>query len=140
MTSPRRSLFMHTAYVHLGGSPQAREERAFVRAIDFAIEAEVDAVLVVGDLFDHARVADDLLEWTADLLKRLDRPVVILPGNHDTFHEKSVYHRLALSDRCPDAILLDDTEGAVCEVPGTDVVIWGRAMVEHEPAFRPLAG
>ena len=31
-------------------------------------------------------------------------------------------------------------DGATVEVPGTDIVVWGRAMVEHEPSFRPLRG
>jgi DNA repair exonuclease SbcCD nuclease subunit len=35
---------------------------------------------------------------------------------------------------------LDDHEGTTIEVPGTDIVVWGKAMPEHEPKFRPLAG
>lgn len=40
-----------------------------------------DAVLVSGDLADHA--ADDEYDFVRDMLARLDAPVYVLPGNHD---------------------------------------------------------
>jgi Icc protein len=40
-----------------------------------------DAVLVSGDLADHA--ADGEYEFVRELLARLDVPVYVLPGNHD---------------------------------------------------------
>jgi exonuclease SbcD len=137
---PRLVTILHTADVHLGSSQLAREERAFERSVDKAIDLDVDAVVVAGDLFDHARVDEDLLDWTAAQLNRLERPVVVLTGNHDTLHGASVYHRLRLAERCPDAVLLEDVDGGVVDVEGTDLSVWGRAMVEHEPAFHPLAG
>ncbi len=139
----RPATILHTADVHLGtGTAGANgyEERCFARAIDLAIDAEVDAVLVAGDLFDHARVPDDLLEWTAKQLDRAGRPVVLLVGNHDALHEASVHHRFGGPDRCAQVQLLDDPQGSMVEIPDTDVVVWGRAMIEHEPSFRPLDG
>lgn len=133
----RPATVLHTADVHLGNS--VLEERAFARAIDAAIEADVDAVIVAGDLFDHARVPDELLAWTAKQLDRAERPVVLLVGNHDALHQGSVHHRFGVAERCARVILLDDPDGMTVEVPGTDVVVWGRAMVEHSPEFRPLA-
>jgi DNA repair exonuclease SbcCD nuclease subunit len=65
---------------------------------------------------------------------------VLLVGNHDALHDKSVYHRFHVEERGADVQLLDDPNGSMVEVTDTDVVVWGRAMVEHEPAFRPLAG
>jgi DNA repair exonuclease SbcCD nuclease subunit len=139
----RPTRLLHTADVHLGiggAGPDGFEERAFARAIDIAIEADVDGLLVAGDLFDHARVPGDLLAWTAGQLDRAGCPVVLLAGNHDALHGASVYHRFRPAQRCARVALLDDPEGSIVEVPGTDVVVWGRAMIEHEPAFRPLAG
>lgn len=139
----RPSTLLHTADVHLGISADGAhglEEQAFSRAIDFAIETSVDAILIAGDLFDHARVSDDLLAWTAKQLDRAERPVVLLVGNHDALHDASVHHRFQVSERCPRVQLLEDPDGSIIEVPDTDLVIWGRAMVEHEPSFRPLAG
>ncbi len=133
---------LHIADVHLGvGSGGAGlEESAFERTIDFAVEADVDAVLVAGDLFDHGRVSDDLLAWTAKQLDRAERPVILLVGNHDPLNEASVHRRFRSSERCARVTMLDDPDGSMVEVPGTDVVVWGRAMVQHEPSFRPLAG
>ncbi|ADP80856.1 metallophosphoesterase [Pseudofrankia inefficax] len=143
MTRPRPATLLHTADVHLGngdGGPQGREARAFSRAVDLAIERDVDALLIVGDLFDHGRLPEDLLAWTAKELNRAERPVVLLTGNHDNLNDASIYHRFRVTERCPHVLLLDDPRGSVVEVPGTDVVVWGRALVEHEPRYRPLAG
>ncbi len=141
MTSrPRQATILHTSDVHLDRVDDSREQRAFEAAIDVAIDLDVDAVLIMGDLFDHARVPDDILEWTAAQLDRLARPVVLLVGNHDALHERSVHHRFEVASRCQAVLFLDDPDGSVVEVPGTDIVVWGRAMVEHEPAYRPLAG
>lgn len=139
----RPAKLLHIADVHLGLSDaglDGLEERAFAKAVDLAIEADLDAVLIAGDLFDHARVSDDLLAWTAKQLDRLQRPVVLLVGNHDTLHDASVHDRFRVGERCAQALFLDDPEGSLIEIPGTDVVVWGRAMVEHVPSFRPLAG
>ena len=139
----RPATLLHLADVHLGlngtldGSP---EERAFSAAVDHAMDADVDAVLIVGDLFDHSRVSEELLAWTAKELARLECPVVLLVGNHDALDDGSVHHRFRVVERCTNVTLVADPDGEVVEVPGTDVVVWGRAMVRHERAFKPLAG
>ena len=140
MTAPRPATVLHTSDVHLDRDDGGHHQQAFAAAIDMAIASDVDAVLIVGDLFDHARVRDDILDWTADQLDRLECPVVLLVGNHDALHEQSVHHRFEAQSRCRDVLFLDDPDGSIVEVPGTDIVVWGRAMVEHEPAFQPLAG
>jgi DNA repair exonuclease SbcCD nuclease subunit len=132
---------LHTADVHLGlGDAHGREEAAFTAVVDLAISLEVDVFLVAGDLFDHGRVTDDLLAWTAKELDRLQRPVVLLVGYHDALHDESVHHRFRAAERCAQVQLLDEPDGGVVEVPGTDLVVWGRAMRHHVPSFRPLAG
>jgi DNA repair exonuclease SbcCD nuclease subunit len=134
---------VHTADVHLGtgaAGPDGFEEQAFARAITLTATMPADGLLIAGDLFDHARVTDDLLSWTAGQLDRAGCPVVLLAGNHDTLHAGSVHHRFRPAERCAAVTLLDDPGGSVAELPGTDVVVWGRAMIDHTPAFRPLAG
>jgi DNA repair exonuclease SbcCD nuclease subunit len=138
---PRRpATLLHTSDCHLAGRTGGPEEPAFSTAIDLAIADRVDVVLITGDLFDHARVPDSLLDWTVAELDRLPCPVVMIPGNHDVFDEQSVHHRFTVSDRCDHVQFIDDEIGRLVEVPGTDVVVWGRAMPEHEPEFRPLLG
>lgn len=139
----RPATLLHTADVHLGlsnGPDGGLEERAFAAAMDHAIDADVDAVLVVGDLFDHARVSDELLAWTAKELAHVERPVVLLVGNHDALDDTSVHHRFRVAERCPNVTLVEDPDGELVEIPGTDLVVWGRAMVRHERAYKPLAG
>ena len=48
--------------------------------------AEVDMLLIAGDLFDHNRVPDETIAFVQEQLRRLQRPVVILPGNHDCLY------------------------------------------------------
>ena len=109
---PRRpATILHTSDCHLAGYNGGREEPAFAKAIDFALREQVDAVLITGDLFDNARVPDSLLDWTVSELDRLALPVVMIPGNHDVFDEKSVHHRFTVSDRCANVQFIDSPEG-----------------------------
>jgi DNA repair exonuclease SbcCD nuclease subunit len=131
---------LHTSDVHLGTSERRHEEAAFERALALARREHVDAVLIVGDLFDHARVSDDTLSRTAAQLDSLPCPVVLLPGNHDVLDELSVHHRFDVAERCSNVRFIDDPAGRLVPVPGTDIVVWARAMPEHEPGYRPFAG
>jgi 3',5'-cyclic-AMP phosphodiesterase len=47
-----------------------------------------DAILMSGDLADNA--ADDEYELVGDLLKQIDAPLYVLPGNHD---DRDALHR-----------------------------------------------
>ena len=60
---------------------------------------DADALLVVGDVFDHARVPDRALEFYLDQICRLDCPVVTLPGNHDLYHQDTLYRRAPFAVR-----------------------------------------
>jgi DNA repair exonuclease SbcCD nuclease subunit len=65
---------------------------------------------------------------------------VLLVGNHDALHDASVHHRFEAASRCQQVHFLDDPDGSIVRVPDVEAVVWGRAMVEHEPSFRPLHG
>lgn len=97
---------LHTADWHLGrrfpgfGAEAALElMRARMSVIDAifgsAEHNEVDAVLCAGDLFDDPQPDE---EWWRPLAERLERharperPVVLLPGNHDFLGPGTVYH------------------------------------------------
>jgi exonuclease SbcD len=140
MPGPRPATILHISDCHLDDEEDSRHRRAFASAIDLSIELDVELLLITGDLFDHSRVRDPLLEWTAESLDRSDRPVVLIVGNHDCLNETSVHHRFSAGSRCKQVTFLDDPDGATVEVTGTDIVVWGKAMVEHEAAYRPLAG
>ena len=141
LPDPRRpATVLHTSDCHLGTSARRDEEAAFERAIARACDERVDAVLIAGDLFDHVRVSDATLRWTAEQFGRLACPVVVIRGNHDVVDGRSVHERLMTVTGLEHVRVIDDHDGRVVEIPGTDVVVWGRAMLEHEPGYRPFAG
>jgi DNA repair protein SbcD/Mre11 len=127
---------MQISDCHLGFNGTGASEQAFVTAVDLACDPEVEVLLITGDLFDHGRIGEEELAWTAAELARLDKPVVLLPGNHDL----GAWARFDPERRCPNAKVVSDAGGERLDVPGSPLTVWGRAMQEHEPSFRPLGG
>jgi len=87
---------LHIADVHLGktfkmlGRRGAEQRRAvagaFERAVRLAIEREVSAVLIAGDLFDTPKPSDTLVRFVAQQLRALDDAGIetfLIAGNHD---------------------------------------------------------
>jgi DNA repair exonuclease SbcCD nuclease subunit len=99
-----------------------------------------DALLIVGDVFDHARVPDRVLEFFVEQMSKLEIPAVVLPGNHDLYDESSLYLRGAFQRKSGNLHILCQWEGQLVSFPQLTLDIWGRAMPEHSPDFRPLAG
>jgi DNA repair exonuclease SbcCD nuclease subunit len=140
---------LHTADVHLdcdsyGNAAQRQTHRAlyhhcFETIIARAMAADVDVLLIAGDLFDHNRVADDTIAFAQEQLRRLQRPVVILPGNHDCLYPHAIYDRHDFHAACSNVQVITELHGQVLEFPDLDLVVWGRAMEEHTPDFHPLA-
>ena len=141
MTARKPLRLVHTSDVHLG-----MEDRhdlatgAFGRVVDGVQALDADMLLVVGDLFDNARVSDELVEYFVDQVRRLDVPVVVLPGNHDLYDSTSVYHRDPFADIPGNLHVFTDHEGEVLDFPALGLSLWGRAMRAHTPDFRPLQG
>ncbi|MCX5010397.1 metallophosphoesterase [Streptomyces sp. NBC_00555] len=112
----------HLSDIHLDGGPRAADRtRAVMNYLD-ALPHDLDAVLVSGDIADHA--AADEYEEAAKLL-RSRHPVVVCPGNHD---ERVAFRQGLLGEETPSAEPVDQVlrgEGfvlAVCDssVPGED--------------------
>ena len=148
--SPRRPLrLLHTADVHLGSDGYGNAEQqaahhgryrhAFRRIVDRALADHVDLVLIAGDLFDHNRVPDETVAFVHAELGRLHQPVVILPGNHDALDTNAVYDRPGVGAGASHVHVIRRRDGETIDFPELDVVVWGRAMEEHAPEFRPLA-
>jgi DNA repair protein SbcD/Mre11 len=150
-TTPRQSLkVLHTADVHLGldgyvADPHTRRYRdiihqAFRTVVDVAIQENVDLLLIAGDLFDSNRPSADVVDFAIQELRRVGRPIVLIPGNHDCVNAQSIYHRVNLPAACPDLLLISHPDGERHQLSAHHLVLWGRGMVEHEPTYRPLAG
>lgn len=83
---------LHTSDWHLGrvfhGAPLLDEQRrALARVVEVAAEAEVDAVVLAGDVYDRAIPPADAVDLLAEVLAALRATgalVVAITGNHDS--------------------------------------------------------
>ncbi|MET9568729.1 metallophosphoesterase [Streptomyces virginiae] len=110
----------HLSDVHLDGDRRAADRtRAVMDYLD-GLPHDLDAVLVSGDIADHAEDAE--YEEAAKLL-RSRHPLVVCPGNHDG---RAAFRRGLLGEETPSALPVDQElrgDGfvlAVCDssVPG----------------------
>lgn len=140
---------LHTSDVHLGpagrepdgGRVHAHECVCPVDVIEHLVsEHAVDLVLVAGDLFDHARVSERLVEETFARLAALGAEVALLPGNHDVFDETALYRRHRGHVDASKVHFFDDPAGTAYDLFDGSLRLWARAMEEHAPHFEPLDG
>jgi DNA repair exonuclease SbcCD nuclease subunit len=125
---------LHTSDLHI----EVAEDAACLVALGrIAAERRVDAVLIVGDFFDHNRVDAETLAATAAALAQLPAPAVVLPGNHDPAVAGSVYERADFGPRVH--VLRDDgPDGAWLGLPELDAEFWGRPHTSYAD-MSPLA-
>jgi DNA repair protein SbcD/Mre11 len=149
-TVSRRLKLIHTSDVHLesdtfGSGPRGdvfRDvvRRAFAGVIDIANSNRADLLLIVGDLFDSNRVSGEALDFAMKQIARAKMPVVMIPGNHDAHDERSLYAAVYPSSLPRNLHLILDPGGVSLEFPDLAARVWGRALVEHSPEYRPLSG
>ena len=99
-----------------------------------------DALLMVGDVFDNARITDDVLEFFIEQVRRVAAPVVVLPGNHDLLDADSLYFRAPFQEKPANLHIIGQAGGEAISFPSLSLELWGRAMPAHTPQFRPLLG
>jgi DNA repair exonuclease SbcCD nuclease subunit len=85
--------FLHLADIHLGFDRYDNKERSldFFRAFQdalekYAIEAQVDFVVIAGDLFEHRNIQPATLNQAQvclSMLQEANIPVLAIEGNHD---------------------------------------------------------
>ena len=132
---------IHTSDVHLGdGSGHPYALKALAAVVDAASRLGGEMLLLVGDIFDNARVSDEVVQDFLDEIGRLDIPAVLLPGNHDLYGEGSVYLRDVFKGKPDNLTIIEGPEGQAIGFPGLTLDVWGRAMLSHTPEFRPLRG
>jgi DNA repair exonuclease SbcCD nuclease subunit len=144
----RRPLrLVHTADVHLGELTSAwsaasadADERAFARVVDTVLAERADVLLIAGDLFDSNRVSEPAVRFAASQLGRLSCPVVLIPGNHDCYDGTSIYRRFDFRGIGSHVHPLYAEDGEVVTFGELGLTVWGKGLVEHAPANRPLAG
>lgn len=100
----------------------------------------MDLVVFAGDLFDHNKVKDEVVQHAVRELGRLAVPTVILPGNHDCLVANSVLIRSGLRERCEMVSLFTDPGGETIDLGETGVALWGRSIDSHDGDVRPMRG
>lgn len=97
--------FIHAADLHLTGSrPRCRldpdwteTQRQMLRFLVDTANANKCPLHLGGDIFDHARVATEIVNMAIRELKRAEHGVQIITGNHDApFHDPSRIHEASL--------------------------------------------
>lgn len=131
---------LHTADWHLGRrfpsfeeADRTRLSRARLEVVEriFALaeQRQVDAVLCAGDLFDDVMPDRDWFQGLANVIRKRgnpERPVVLLPGNHDPLVGGSVWSpEHELRRLLPDFVHVVDRDDF--ELPlGDDAVVLAR--------------
>ena len=145
MTAPGPLRMLHTSDVHIGYVTGPNCDRGVVcqcpihALVGATALYDADVLMVAGDLFDHGRLTNDDVGRTLELLASSEVPVVIIPGNHDVHDESSLWERCRAEVAGSGVLLLDDHAGSSLDLFDGALHIWGKAMAEHEPGYRPLA-
>jgi len=135
---------LHFADLHLDSSfasvgmasseaSRRREElrAALRRIVDLALERNVDAVTVGGDLYEHDRVTLDTGRFIASQFQRLaPKPVLVAPGNHDRCVPDSLYRQLDWPDNVHIFYGMDWQAVTVAD----SIAVWGAG--HNGPAVR----
>lgn len=125
---------LHTSDLHIEAADDAA---CLIELAAIAAARAVDAVLIVGDFFDHNRVDAQTLDATAAALAQMPAPVVVLPGNHDPATAGSAYERTTFPANVH-VLRADGPDGAWLSLPDLDADFWGRPHTSYDD-MSPLA-
>jgi DNA repair exonuclease SbcCD nuclease subunit len=133
---------VHSSDLHLGSDsypsrPEHDNLDALRQVLGAAERVNADAVLLAGDVFDHNRQGEAIIARAREVLLGAERPVVILPGNHDPLTEDSVYRR-GLTE-LPHVHILGLTAHEAIHLPHLDLEVHGRAHRDYAD-MPPLPG
>lgn len=134
----KRLTLLHTSDVHLANGIYDREAWNGFRGLLSLVQSHnVDAVLVAGDLFDSGRAPAEMVAEVFQAFRELGRPVVLLPGNHDSPLVESPAAREPVRGTVR---LLLEAAGEAVVLPELDLTVWGKPVLDHHPGFQPLGG
>ncbi len=124
-------------------APSAQQRRAmlrqtFIRAIDLAIERNVDFLLIAGDLFDRNFITDETAKLIVSQFCRLDGRcrIILTPGNHDPYQVDSIYQKLEFPQNVH---LFTEDKLTYLDFPDCNTRIYGYAFLDRNLATFPLA-
>lgn len=139
--------FLHTADWQLGmtrhfldADAQARFTDARLDAISrlgaVAAEREAEFVVVCGDVFEDNRLAPAVVARSLDRIAAIDRPVYLLPGNHDPLDAASIYTSEVFRRHRPANVIVLESPGVHEVRPGVELL--AAPWFSKHPAGDPL--
>lgn len=127
--------FLHTSDWQLGmtrrfftaeAGPRFAQARldAVGRIAELANQLDVDFTVVAGDVFEHDLIERPTIVRACEELSRFDRPVLILPGNHDCLGPGGVWESDHWQRHRPQQVEVIAASGLVRPgaVPGVEIV------------------
>ncbi|MDP2919713.1 MAG: DNA repair exonuclease [Dehalococcoidia bacterium] len=126
---------LHTADLHIA-FPEDKACRSLEAVVNLAIKSRADLMLIAGDLFDHNRIEEKVLEFVREQFRRLPIPITVLPGNHDCLVPGSVYSKTEFWEDCRNLHVFRSAE--TLDLPYLDVSIRGKPIDTHYGDVRPL--
>jgi exonuclease SbcD len=139
---------LHAADFHLDSAfsslrpEQARQRRQesreeVRRLVDYANDHGVELLLLSGDLFDSDSAFCETGEMLREALGAFIGPVVIAPGNHDCYTDRSAYARLVWPDNVH-CFTRDSVEQF--DFPELSCTVYGAAFTAGESSAQVLSG
>jgi len=141
---------LHTGDVHLGakfsslgekGKEHRKQiEKTFENVIDLAIEKNVNAFLVAGDLFDNTNPSQSSLSFVKRQFKRLQDNgiwVIVIPGTHDRLVPGSVFAKTKFRG---DKIIVFQNDVESTYVSELDCTFYARPNTSNKSLKSPLEG
>lgn len=133
---------IHTSDLHLGsdGLKSSAQGKCIPikQVVDTTLNEKADVLVIAGDLVDHNRVHLDVLIELQNQLNRLSIPTILLPGNHDSLDEDSIYNRAKLIENCSSLKMFSDPTGEIIHLKNLQLSFWGKPTIRHSPQFLPL--
>ncbi|MCB1743580.1 MAG: metallophosphoesterase [Gammaproteobacteria bacterium] len=131
----------HCSDIHLDADDHAPQiyRTAFMRTLQAMARSQPDLLLLAGDLFDANDASTDTIHWAMQVLGDQPCPVVMIPGNHDCLLDNAIYRRHDFN-AIDNVTLLMDPAGETRIIESLSVAVWGKGMLDHSPAHRPLQG
>ena len=137
-------VLVHSSDIHVddGYTARANDGDGTNPLLDVLRTAEfvkADIVLLVGDVFEHNRLANDIVSKAARIMGGAPMHVVALPGNHDPAIPDSPWHHKAMG-KADKLHILGVTHKRAVQFPDFDLEIWGQAHRDYgdmNPLARP---
>jgi DNA repair exonuclease SbcCD nuclease subunit len=125
----------------LGPDGQARWAQARLDAVmrtgQVAAETGAAFVVVTGDVFEHNQVERQTILRACEALKRIEVPVVLLPGNHDALEPGSLWTSPQWLAHAPEHVVVVTDTLPIEIVPGVEIV--GAPWRSRRPVSDPAA-